>query len=172
MSPLPKKTGEQGFTLIEVLLSLVMLGMITLAAAELLSMGARSAERVTVRQEMIAQARYGIERMTNEILKLKSSDITTIAADRLDFNDSSGTATNFRVATVSGVTQVMRGNDLLIPNANALSFTYLDKDGNATATIANIRQIQWQVTIPEAKWGNYTLRTNAFLRSTYYANFR
>jgi hypothetical protein len=121
---------------------------------------------------MLSQARYGMERMSHELIRLKTTDITTIAANRLDFTDSGGAATNYRLATVGGVTEVLRGSDILTPKATNLVFTYLDDSGNVTATIANIRRIKWDLTVPETNGGNITIRSSVYLRSTYYANFR
>jgi prepilin-type N-terminal cleavage/methylation domain-containing protein len=163
---------ERGFTLVEVLLSMVLYSILTLTIGILLWVTVKSAEKMSSHEETLSQARFAMEIIGYEMITLKTSDITSIAASEIDFKDSSAIATSYRLANVGGVNQVLRGSSLLIPKASAFSFTYLDNNGNVTATIANIRQIKWTLTLPETSGGSVSLQSAVFLRSSYYATFK
>ncbi len=165
-------SSQQGFTMIEVLLSMVLYSIISLTISILLWVGVKSAESTKYHGEVLAQARLGMQRMAHEILRLKTSNISGIASNQLSFTDSSAVSTDFRFATVSGNTRIWRGSDILIPQATALTFTYLDGSGNTTATIGSVRRIQWDLTIPQTNGGSVNLKSAAYLRGEYYASFR
>lgn len=164
---------QEGFSMIELILTLVLFSILALLMVVLLRLGVTTTERVSSHEERQNHVRFGISRMNQEIIMLKTADITAVAGDRLDFKDTGGNSTNFRIGASgpAGTLKILRGSDILIPDASALSFTYYDQNGNSTLSIPSIRRIRWDITVLGNPSGTITFRSMAYLRGTHYANF-
>lgn len=142
--------GQKGFTLIEMIMSLVLLGIVAITAGMLIYQGTRSYETLSDQKETAQQARLALERISRE---LRSMRCTTAG------NSCTPTATDVPVMTASEVRFVngssegrglrLDGNTLrlrtgtgasdpeyaLATSITALTFEYLKQDGS-TASIA------------------------------------
>ena len=92
-------TNKKGFTLIELVITMVLIGIIAYVVASALSTGIKAYFVTDFRKEALDQARIAMERMTREIRNVRSSaDITTANATTFTFTDVSGTPISFALS--------------------------------------------------------------------------
>lgn len=134
-----------GFTLIELVLTILLLGIIAAAVSQFVLQAVRSYSVEQSRGNVHSQARLAVERMTREIRGIRSctaADLTLPAANpfaTLAFTDLSGTAVSFTVAGGN----LARGADILAQGlTSAQPFRLLDKSGNPTISC----------TVPNEAW--------------------
>lgn len=162
---------KRGFTLVELVLVLGLLGVMIGVLAPWLINSVRSYDLITTRRTMLGQVRAGFDRMIREVRLIPGqSQIIATSATSFQFQYPTGTSITY---SLSG-TNLMRNSDVLIPNVTSLSFTYYDQSGNTTTTPANVRSVTMQVTATTTSSATpYTVRTRVFIRNTgnYYANY-
>lgn len=150
----------KGFSLIELIIVIVLLGIIAGVGSQLMAAGFRS---YFLGRDLTAadwQGRLALERMTREIREIPSSvDLTTMAANQIGFNDMSGNAVSYSLGA-----SLLRNIQPLADNVTALNFTYLDGNGAATAVAADVRFISIGVDISRGG-ASMTLRTMVHARS-------
>ena len=135
----------RGFTLIEMVLVIVLVGIIAMVGAQLMATG--FSLYFTGRDTMIvdAQARLALERMTRELRTVQSATGLTMApATEISFTDLDGTAVRYCIGggTCPGVAgDLMRNTQVLAGGVSALSFVYLNSAGTVTATPAQVLYI-------------------------------
>ncbi|MFA4972278.1 MAG: prepilin-type N-terminal cleavage/methylation domain-containing protein [bacterium] len=104
------------------------------------------------RRAGFAENAAAVSRIQKEIRRIKApGQIQIFTATQLRFVDIDNNTVDF---LLSG-TDLMRGADVLARNVQGLTFTYLDKDGNATAVQGQIRVIKVKLAIAS---GNQTIR--------------
>ncbi len=128
--------NSKGFTLIEIVMSIVLISILSGIAALIILQGVKAYTDEQSRSDLHYQTRLAIERMTREIRLVRScGDITTPGSNpaaSITFTDINGTAVNFAVA---GNT-LNRGANLLATGiTTAQPFRFLAADGT-TATMA------------------------------------
>jgi len=136
-SPLSKKTikgnpHSKGFTLIEIVITIVLVSIIGGIAAMIILQGVRAYSDEQSRSDVHYQARYAMERMARESRLIRSCAAITDPknpSDTLSFTDING---NKVVFSVTGV-NLSRGEDLLASGITpAQPFRFLDQDGKET----------------------------------------
>lgn len=142
---------QRGFTLIELVFTMVLIGIISVVVGRILFQGFGD----VITAENISNADWqgftAIERMANDIHTIRSAqDISTIGAAQLVFTDVSGASVQFQL---SGST-LLRNSETLAIGIQSLALTYLDGNGNVTATAANVRYIKIAMNMTQ---GNLTL---------------
>jgi prepilin-type N-terminal cleavage/methylation domain-containing protein len=143
----------KGFTLIEAIITIVIVGIISGIAALIILEGVKASAKEQNLSGVHYQARIAMERMAREIrlirwnTTLAQADITTMAATDLIFCDVTGKAVEFQLA---GTALNRRESATCSPPAwggwstlsssgvNPLTFTYLDSTGVGGATAANL----------------------------------
>jgi prepilin-type N-terminal cleavage/methylation domain-containing protein len=130
---------SNGFTLVEIIVTIVIIGIIASISAGIISQGAKVYSTEDSRSNAHYQARLAVERMAREIRMMRSetaADIPTWAANDLRFTDINGNDVRFQLnagtirrSSDGGTTW----NDLA-KNVTALAFTYLQSDGTTAAT--------------------------------------
>lgn len=149
-----------GFTLLEMIVVIVIMGIIAVVGATFLQQGFSvyfTRQNIT---DANWQGRFALEQMSRKIRVVRSpAGITTAAASNFVFTDINGNSNNYQL---SGTT--LQYNALpLIDGVNTLTFTYLDRNGIATATLANIRYVVITMNIT-LNGVNYNLRSAVNLR--------
>jgi len=128
-APLPR---VRGFTLIEVVITLIVVGVLATIGARIMSTAFQTyfAGREIAQDD--AQVRYALERMTRELRTVRSpADLTISTQNKIKFVDVANTTISYRL---SG-TQLQRSQDNetsfqpLAENINTLTITYLRSDG-------------------------------------------
>src|SRR3989344_3293103 len=155
--------NHKGFTLIEMIMVITLLGIVAAIIAIPLLQGARGWFDATTREGITQSGRIGIERMTREIRNTaRKSDntpcISAALATSFTFSDMSGDLTACNTITFSWAgagNPIIRGADTLADNIQTLAFTYYDSTNAVTAVAANIRRISIEI---ESTKGSETLR--------------
>ena len=162
------KGRMEGFTLIELILTMVLIGIIAYIVAIALSTGIKAYFMTDFRKEALDQARIAMERMTKEIRNVSSlgrsidgdgftdAEIGTANGTQFCFNDVNGQTISFRY---DGANYIYReewtpanlaacpsaGGNILAASVAALNFRYILADGSTTLTPADptdVRRIQ------------------------------
>jgi len=175
---MPKKNLNKncrGFTLIETIMGIVVASIVILAFATIARYSIDSYSMIVARKEAMVQARFALNRITQELVSINPAAITAINSTSINFNDSVGNPTNFRSQTTNGIIQLFRGNDLLANNVSAFALTYYDANGNVIldGNISNMRRILIDMGV-NAINGNHDVRIQGevYPRNYYYSNFQ
>lgn len=140
----------RGFTLVELMLSIVIAGAIFGIAAETMIRQADTYSFIANRKSTIADARHALNQMVDELLHVETSDITTITASSITFVDKSGGSTSYSLSTDGSNLAIFRGSNVILPNVSAFDIEYQDENGTAltasTGQIPNVRRIKLTIT--------------------------
>jgi prepilin-type N-terminal cleavage/methylation domain-containing protein len=160
--------NTRGFTLLELILGVVIMAITALAFAPLVEQAVGSYAVATTRSRAVHDIRHAMFQITRELLQVDAGNITGISATQLQFVDDLGANTDYHLNGNS----VFRGNTLLAPNVNSLTFTYLDNLGAPTPVIADIRRIGVEMEVNAPGQGAVNLRSEVFPRGFMYTNFQ
>lgn len=144
--------GSGGFTLIELVLTMLILGIIAAVFSQFALQGIRSYSTEQDRGDVHSQARLAVERMVREIRAIRSAtaaDIPTMTATDLQFTDNLGQSVRFTwVANV-----LTRNGQTLAVNVAPFAFTYFESDGT---TVAASPAAMWfvQIALTAAQGGS------------------
>jgi len=159
--------------LIELVLTIVVVGIIAAVSAQVLLRGIDAYNLITNRKDALQHARVGMDRMIDELLLLDSFKITSISDTKIEFWDDNNSLTNFRRTTQSGHWVLYRGDDFLSGIVGLLDFDYFKSNGAAAVWPWDVRRISIELTIQALGGvGSIPLRTEVFPRGFMYNNFR
>jgi len=168
------RTRQQGFTLMEMIISLVILGLLGAAAGYGLTGGALAFSGTADAIQTLGKLRYASERMAREIRETRRNlitpavyDITTMAATTLAFTKTDGTSVTL-TSTPPLVTlaySTPAGTPTLTDAVSSLTFSYLQDDGVTAATgNSDVAFIELDLTLTR-NGNNYPQRTRVSLRN-------
>lgn len=165
-------TRPGGFTLVEMALVLMVLGIMAAAAAPYLSLGAQAYNASSEAIDTLGKLRNASERLTRELREINNSGgtyDTTVGANPLVFTKRDGETVRINVAapvvtlsydSIAGVTPV------LIDDVSSLTFSYLQADGSNATVADNLAFIEFELSVDPAPSGNvYSQRTRVALRN-------
>jgi len=151
---------EQGFTMIELIMVIVLLGILAVPAAQILSTAFKSYLTAQAITEANWQGQIAMERMARDIADVaSSSSVSTMTSNQFQFIDMSGNSLNY---TLSG-TNLMSNAQILASGVSSLTFNYYDQNGNTVTTNTNLHVVSISLTITENQ-SNYNLTTSVYLR--------
>ena len=136
----------RGFTLLEVIITLVIAGVLASVGATLMSSGFRTYFLGRELAQDSAQGTLAVERMTRDLRSVRSpADLTTIGASTITFVDVDGNTISYAL-TAGSVTRSQNGGTAqpLAASVSSLAFTYLQNDGQTTAAAA---ATVWYITV-------------------------
>lgn len=152
------KSTQSGFTLIELILSMVLMGIVAVTAGMLIYQGTRSFEALSDQKEVTQQATLALERVSRELRPMKCTpsgnscapsvtDIPVMTVSELRFLNSSYEGRGFRL---SGNTLMLRDGTgagdpeyALATGVSSLTFEYLKSDGTSAASVSEL----WTVSM-------------------------
>ena len=165
---------QQGFTLMEMVIALVVLGLLGAAAGYGLVGGALAFSGTSDAVQTLGKLRVASERMAREIREIRRNpatpavyDITTMNATTLAFTRTDGTS-----VTLTGTPPLVTlaystpaGTHTLTDEVGSLVFTYLQDDG-ATAATGNgdVAFVELELILSRSG-NNYPQRVRAALRN-------
>ncbi len=142
------RRGQEGVTLIELVITIVLVGIIASVGALLLQQGVRAYINEDARADLTNQGRVAIERMAREIREIRSRTSLDIpgccSATALSFYDVAGDRIDY---DVSGSTLRRNLTPLASSDAVALGFVYFKSDGTPAAAAAEVWVIQVDLTV-------------------------
>lgn len=139
---------SKGFTLIEIVITIVLVSIIAGIAAMIIVQGVRVYSSEQSRSDAHYQARVTVERMAREIRLIRSQtagDVPTMSAADMSFTDINNNQVWFQLNAGT----VRRSSDngatwqTLANGVTALNFSYLQQDGVTAATALTL----WYVVI-------------------------
>ena len=145
---------SKGFTLIEMVIVIVLVGILATIAATIIMQGIRAYSDEQYRSDAHYQARFAMERMAREIREIRSNtaaDIPAMTGTALQYNDINGLQMGFRLnagnierTEDNGATWQTLAINITGPGGTI--FTYLDNTGAVTAAPASLWLVQIQFT--------------------------
>lgn len=133
-----QSSSKKGFTLIEMLMTIVIVGVISVVLGQILF---QSYETFVDAQNASAvdwQGYIAMERIANDIHNIRSStDITTAQSAQLSFVNMSNATVTYQL---SGTT-LLRNGVALATGISSLNFIYYDQNGATTGTTSSVRYI-------------------------------
>lgn len=140
--------SQKGFTMVELAIVIVLIGIIAMTASLLVGQAAQSYQKEDNYSSVLNQGRLALERMAREIRTIRSSravDIFSCAATNLGFIDANGNRVtyNYTGATSTLTETNGLGTHNLADNLSAFGFVYSTPTGGVPATCSAI----WSITI-------------------------
>ncbi len=163
--------GKEGYTLIEIILVLVIIGVLAGILIEPFRQGVQSYVAIDTRADLTSQARGATNRIVREMrnVQRKANDkpnITSADATSITFVDNLGITISF---SLSGST-VLRDTNILADKLSSLDFRYFKGDNTALTTfplsaadLDDVRRILVILTLQE-NTETVTMTGQAFLR--------
>lgn len=144
-----RNPNPNGFTLIEIVITIVIVGVLAGIASLIILQGIRAYSDEEARSNVHYQARFAMERMAREIRLIRSAsltDITSMTNLNLRFTDANGSATGFNWANPilnrwNGV-----GNDVLATGITEFNLNYFQQDGVTPAAAATLWFVEITMT--------------------------
>ncbi|MBU1006298.1 MAG: type II secretion system GspH family protein [Candidatus Omnitrophica bacterium] len=159
---------KKGFTIIELIVVMVVVGALTAGAAPYINAVVERWQFLQFRNEIGAQGRSSLDWMAREIREVQNENSFDIAAaEQLKFTNSSDVSIDY---TLSGST-LMRNDDALADNISSLEFIYLNVQNSAMSPLplpSGQRKQIWRVRIIlvlTAGGQTLTLETDVFPRN-------
>jgi prepilin-type N-terminal cleavage/methylation domain-containing protein len=153
------RLGEAGFTLVELIITIVLVGIIAGIAAILTLQGVSSYTVQDLRADLTNQGRLAIERMAREIRAIRQTGeigTTKVGAtwtisgnptSSLIFTDLTGTDIIYSLSG-SMLNRTMGGVDAAMADGvTTLQFNHYDRTGALTTTPADVWQVQIDLTV-------------------------
>ena len=167
---------QGGFTLVDAVLGWVVIGVIALTLAYLLQMAVDSFSMIASRKEALAATRYAADRMTRELLLIKSSDLLALSQTQIQFLDHTGAATDFHSAVVNGKIKLYRGVNLLADDLQSFTVKYFDASGIEITdynNLAGVRRILLDLGVTsDNNYGTVSVRGEVYPRNFLYTNYQ
>ncbi len=165
---------QRGFTLLEMVIALVVLGLLGAAAGYGLVGGALAFSATSDAVQTLGKLRHASERMAREIREIRRNpatptvyDITTMNATTLAFTKTDGTSVTLTGAPplVTLAYSTPAGTHTLTDEVGSLAFAYLQTDGTTTATgNSDVAFVELELTLTRS--GNsYPQRARVSLRN-------
>lgn len=137
------RRGAAGFTVIEIVVTLVVIGLVTAAAAPFLVSTFQAYVTGKDISETDWQARVATERMTRELRSIRSpADLTITSTSDIRFVDTDGNTIRYCAGAVGGCPgatgELTRNAQPLAFGIGALTFSFLTNTGAPTASAASV----------------------------------
>lgn len=175
-------SGQRGYSLVELVLVMVIVGIIGVTVASLLSsgVGAFTAGREAV--DTLSELRLASERIARELRTVRRDPSAPTDFDFLSSVAASGNSVQFRRlendgSTVTTVTIDTSGTDLrlayttpagsytLSERLGSITFGYLQQDGTPATGDNNVAFVEIVLSLTDANGNSYPQRTRVALRN-------
>lgn len=171
----------RGFTLIEMILAIMILGLLAAAAAMAISHGTRASLEAQTRVDTLSKLRVATERLTREIRLMRRDpalptdfDIVSRSAAALSFRRLDPDGSTVRTVSIDGATPGVvtlgydspAGTPVLTDQVGAFTLTYYQADGTTlSATDADLAFVEISLTLNDANGNAFAQRTRVGLRN-------
>lgn len=169
--------SARGFTLVEIVMYIVLAGLGMGVAYQSFVGQVDSYAFLAQRKATLADARYAMNRMTYELLRVETADISAISADGIYFTDQNGNNTSFKLEATGDSLAINRGTEKLLDHVQEFAIKYYDESDTELdaheGNIASVRRIEISITTKEqGNEGDLNLTTKITPREYIYANYQ
>jgi prepilin-type N-terminal cleavage/methylation domain-containing protein len=158
------KQSKGGFTLIETIIAIILLGIVALGLASFIFTSMEAWVLISGRDAAVSRARVAMNRMIAELRRVrKPQNLLTTTTSECRFIDLDAEQVDFQQ---SG-SDLLRNSDILaagLDTPTGLRFTYLDATGEVTATQLNMRSIRVWLSLSAGNQRT-TLESSARIRN-------
>lgn len=176
----------KGYTLIELVISTILLGMLAAVGSTMISDGFTTTSMVDASQTSASQARYAVERLAREIRETKYDNVnkrycipSLASSTNLAFNKTSGIynsdcATNANTVTInynnSNANLTLQYSlpaitSPLASQVGSFALAYYDNSGATTTSNSAIRSVQISLILTDPSGQKIEQRTRVALRN-------
>jgi prepilin-type N-terminal cleavage/methylation domain-containing protein len=168
-------TRQRGFTLMEVTVSVVLLGILSVVGTTMISSSFYTTRVISTQHLAYSAARYAMERMSREIREMEYNTATST----LSLSSMTSTQLSFVKTGMAGTSNVTfqytaptlsmsyppNASATLATNISSFSFTYLDADRLVTAIPNDVRFVRIAMTTSPSGAQALSLVTQINLRN-------
>ena len=142
---------NQGFTMIEAVVAILLMSILALAAIPLISGGVEAYQTTSSQVVTLSKLRYATERIAREIRAVRRNpgtpanyDITTLPGTNVVFTKADGNQVtiNGTPPLVTVAYQIPAASATLTDQVSALAFRFLDINGNVTGSAALVAFVE------------------------------
>ncbi len=161
--------NNKGFSLVEIVLFIVMSGILLGVTTDIMLGQLTTYSFLSSRQNTLSDARYALNRVSNDLLRIPTGGLIAVDASSIDFIDSQGFSTSFNLT--SG--ELRRGAETLLESVSDFQVSALDANGDPAAVLTDIKKFQVTiVTAPLDNEGSLTLSTSVTPRVLVYNSYQ
>jgi prepilin-type N-terminal cleavage/methylation domain-containing protein len=148
---------QKGFTLIEIIIVIIVVGIIIAGSSNLLSQGFRSYMATKSVIDTNWQNTVALETMTRDLRAIRSSsDITAANSTSITFNATTGNTVTYTINGASLGRTEQSSYQPVADNFSNLTLQYYDSSG-ATANTSNPSTIRYIIVNPDANYPTITV---------------
>lgn len=176
-----KKTrhNQNGFTLVEALLAMVVMSFSFVFISDFLLSNAKTMMAISDHETSLADARFALNQISYELLRVDpSTEIHSFSETEIEFTDSEGNISQYSLDTLPDGMGLFRDGYLLIGPIDSFEITYFDNQGNElnpdTASASSIARMKVKmITTNNRGQGVVPLQTSVTPRSVIgYENYQ
>ena len=125
---------ERGYTLFEVIIVIIILGIVSVLAINLMSRQTEVFTRVFNNAKLLSDAKRALEYIRRDLHGTSADSISSMTSSNLAFQKSDGSSINY----VMNAATLQRNGLALAENLASNPFSYLDENQNLTASTSNL----------------------------------
>ncbi len=134
-----KWDNEHGFTLIELVVTFIILGIISTIAIGILDTNTKTYSEVFYRSYLLTEGRNALRVIRNDIQNMNRETLSILEAGHMKFDDVDGNSIEYELSSAS----LLRNSQPLLNHlSNPDVFVYLDKNQDTTNVAQNVRFIR------------------------------
>jgi prepilin-type N-terminal cleavage/methylation domain-containing protein len=162
-----------GFTLVEMLMVVVLIGVLAGLTAPIISQGLTASNMTSSSLQTLEKLRYATERLAREIRQIDYNgagyNISQMTANRITFVKNSDGAVTVDASLTGSVLSLGYSSPavtaILTDEVSALNFSYLNASGSVTASTADLAFVEISLTLLNPNTSAvYSQRTRVALR--------
>ncbi len=136
---------EKGFTLVELVITMILIGVISTVVGPLLYEGVTNFKKAHALESLSSQGRSTLELMAQDVRNIGaelSHTLISMNANQLSMENMYDQTISFSLSGSDLIRTIDGNNQNLAEDVSSLSFSYYNVNGQTTATTADVRYIK------------------------------